>query len=555
MTTSAPAPTRAPSAADLVLTGGRVLTMDASRRTAEAVAVAGGRIVAVGRSTDLRSFVGPRTRVVDLAGRTLLPGFQDAHVHPVMAVGQLQCPLYEVAATPEAHVEAIATYAAAHPDLDWIQGEGWYMAAFPGGTPRREDLDRAVPDRPAFFVNRDGHGAWVNSRALALAGIDRDTPDPADGRIERDPDGTPSGTLHEGALKHVERLIAPPTQEDVLLGLANAQAYLHSLGITAWQDASVSPSDLAAYRTFVERGLLTGRAIAAQHWSDERGVEQVDEMIEARRISAMGRLRATSVKIFLDGVIENYTAAMLDPYLDRAGRPTTNRGHSNVDPEALKGYVTRLDAEGFQVHFHALGDRAVREGLDAIEAARAANGPTDGRHHLAHLQAVDLADIPRFRELGAIATIQALWACLEPQMTLLTIPFLGPERAARQYPFRSLQRAGARLAGGSDWAVSTPNVLEQAEVAVTRVAHGAVDRTPLGPTEALKLMDVLAAFTTGSAYANHLDDETGTVEVGKLADLTVLDRDIEAEEPGRVGDAKVLLTLVEGIAVHDAGVL
>jgi predicted amidohydrolase YtcJ len=467
----------------------------------------------------------------------------------------LQCSLHEVAPTVAAYVEAIAAYAADHPDLAWVRGEGWSMAAFPGGTPRRDDLDRAVPDRPAYFENRDGHGAWANSRALELAGVDRDTPDPVDGRIERDADGTPSGTLHEGAMRLVERLIPPPAEEDVLLGLANAQAYLHSLGITAWQDASVSPSDLAAYRTFVGRGLLTGRAIAAQRWNDERGAEQVDEMIGDRQISALGRLRATSVKIFLDGVIENYSAAMLDPYLDRAGRPTSNRGHSNVDPDALKGYVTRLDAEGFQVHFHALGDRAVREGLDAIEAARTTNGPTDGRHHLAHLQVVDPADIPRFRALGATATIQALWACLEPQMTVLTIPFLGPERAARQYPFASLKRAGARLAGGSDWAVSTPDVLKQAEVAITRMDRDAADRVPLGPGEALDLMDMLAAFTIGSAYVNHLDDETGTVEVGKLADLTILDRDIEAEEPGRVGDANVLLTLVEGQAVHDAGVL
>jgi predicted amidohydrolase YtcJ len=550
-----PAPDPGSSAADLILTGGRVLTMEPTRRVAESVAVRGGRIVAVGRAADVRPLVGSRTRVVMLDGRTLVPGFQDAHVHPVMAVGLLQCPLYDVDHTPGAYVDAIAAHAAAHPELDWIQGEGWYMAAFPGGTPRREDLDRAVPDRPAFFFNRDGHGAWVNSRALALAGIDRDTPDPASGRIERDPDGTPSGTLHEGATELVERLVPEPGEEDILRGLTMAQSYLHSLGITAWQDASVSAQDLAAYRTFAERGLLTGRAVAAQRWSDERGTDQIGEMIEARRVSAIGRLRATSVKIFLDGVIENFTAALLDPYLDRDGRPTANRGHSNVDPGALKDIVTRLDAEGFQVHFHALGDRAVREGLDAIEAARAANGPSDGRHQLAHLQVVDPADVPRFAALDAVAGIQALWACLDPQMKLLTIPFLGPDRAARQYPFRSLLRAGARLAGGSDWSVSTPDVMRQAEVAMTRTDRDGVDSTPLGPGESLALAEILAAFTIGSAYANHLDVETGTIEVGKLADLAVIDRDIEAAEPGTIGDAKVLLTLVEGVAVHDAGAL
>ena len=245
MTVRSTVPARGSAPADLLLTGGRVMTMDAQRRPAEAVAVRDGRIVAVGRSVDLRPLAGPRTRVVELRGRTLLPGFQDAHCHPIEAIGLLRCPLYDLPTTRDAYVDAIAAYARDHPDLDWIHGEGWYMAAFPGGTPRREDLDRAVPDRPAFFTNRDGHGAWVNSRALALAGMDRDTPDPPDGRIERDADGTPSGTLHEGAAELMEPLIPPSSQDDLLRGLAFAQTYLHALGITAWQDASVSPPGLA----------------------------------------------------------------------------------------------------------------------------------------------------------------------------------------------------------------------------------------------------------------------------------------------------------------------
>jgi predicted amidohydrolase YtcJ len=429
------------------------------------------------------------------------------------------------------------------------------MAAFPGGTPRREDLDRAVPDRPAFFVNRDGHGAWVNTRALAMAGIDRDTPDPADGRIERDIDGNPTGTLHEGAMGSVERLVPPPSMEDRVAGLGLAQAYLHALGITAWQDAIVSPVDLAAYRTFAGNGALTGRVVACQWWERARGPEQIEAMIEERRISTIGRLRATTVKIMQDGVIENFTAAMLASYLGPDGQPTGNRGLSQVDAEALKDDVTRLDAEGFQVHIHALGDRAVREALDAIEAARAANGPTDGRHHLAHLQVVDRADMPRFRQLGVAANIQPLWAARDDQMVDLTLPFITPEAGALQYPFRSLRRAGAMLVGGSDWTVSTPNVLMEVETAVNRVSPFERDRPPLLPEEAIDLIDGLAAFTIGSAYVNHLDHATGTVEVGKLADLVVLDRDIEMEPPDRVGDATVLLALVEGAPVFDRGVL
>ena len=541
--------------ADLVLTGGPVMTMGAVRRPAEAVAVKDGRITFVGSVRDATSWVGPRTRRIDLAGRTLLPSFQDAHVHPAMAgVNLTRCPLHELPRQLDAYLEAIAAYATAAPDRPWVLGDGWYMEAFPGGTPTRQALDRVVPDRPAFFVNRDGHGAWVNSRALERAGIGHDTPDPADGRIERDAAGEPSGTLHEGAMELVRALLPETTTQELADGIELAQAYLHRFGISGWQDAWVAPADMLAYRMVAERGRLTGRVVACQWWERERGAEQIDEMIERRRTSSVGRLNAGTVKIMQDGVAENYTAAMLVPYLDADGRSTGNRGISFVEPEALKSHVTRLDAEGFQVHFHALGDRAVREALDAIEAARAANGPSDNRHHLAHLQVVDPADIPRFRTLGAAANMQPYWACHDAQMDDLTLPYLAPERAALQYPFRTIHRSGAVLVGGSDWSVSTPNVMAELEVAVSRVSPEQRDRAPFLPDEALDLPEALAAFTIGTAYINHLDEATGTIEVGKLADLVVLDRDIFAPDAGPLGDVRVLLTLIEGQSVHeDAG--
>jgi predicted amidohydrolase YtcJ len=528
------------------------MTMDAADRTAQSVAVRDGRIVAVGSLREVEPWVGPRTRRIDLAGRTLLPGFQDAHVHPSMAgIGLLRCPLNDVPVNPAAYLEAIRAYAVAQPGLDWILGAGWEMAAFPGGTPTRQALDSVVADRPALFENRDGHGAWVNSRALTLAGIHRDTPDPADGRIERDEQGEPSGTLHEGAMDLVARLIPPASIEDLAHGLELAQAYLQRFGITAWQDAWVTAPDLAAYRLFAERGGLTGRVVACQWWQRERGEEQIEELIEGRRTGSLGRLRTTTVKVMLDGVIENFTAATLTAYLDKTGRPTANRGISFVDPELLKGYVARLDREGFQVHMHALGDRAVREGLDALEAARLANGPSGGRHHLAHLQLIDPADIPRFAALDATANIQPYWACHEPQMDELTIPFLAPGRAALQYPFRSLAAAGARLAGGSDWSVSTPNVMAEIEVAVRRISPDDRAAQPLLAHEALDLTAALRAFTMGSAWVNHLDDVSGSIETGKLADLCVLDQDISAPGAAPLGDTRVLLTLVEGVAVFE----
>ena len=542
--------------ADLVLTGGPVVTMDAVRRTAEAVVVRDGRIAFVGGESEAASWLGPRTRRIDLRGRSLLPAFQDAHVHPAMAGINLdRCPLHELPRQLDAYLGAIADYAAREPDREWILGDGWYMAAFRGGTPSRLDLDRVTGKRPALFVNRDGHGAWVNSAALARAGITASTPDPADGRIERGPDGDPSGTLHEGAMELVRRHIPAATVEEIAHGLEIAQAYLHRLGITAWQDAWVRPDDLAAYRLLLERGRLTGRVAACQWWERSRGADQIDEMIEARRAIPAGRLRADTVKIMQDGVAENFTAAMIEPYLDGRGRPTANRGISFVDPEALKGHVTRLDREGFQVHFHALGDRAVREALDAIEAARTLNGPSDGRHHLAHLQVVDPADIPRFRQLGAAANVQPYWACNDEQMTALTLPFLAPDRAALQYPIRSLHRSGAVVAGGSDWSVSTPNVMAEVEVAISRISPELRAAEPFLPDEAIDLPEALAAFTVGSAWVNHLDAETGTIEPGKLADLVVLDRDIFAPDAGPLGDVAVLLTLIDGRTVHESPAL
>jgi predicted amidohydrolase YtcJ len=544
------------SPADLALVGGSIMTIDPANPTASAVAVSGGRVALVGSDEAIEALVGPRTRCIDLRGRTLLPGFVDAHVHPVLAgVELLRCGLHELPESGAAYTAAIRAYAVAHPDLEWIIGSGWAMAVFPGGTPSREQLDRAVPDRPAFFQNRDGHGAWVNSPALELAGITAETPDPADGRIERTAEGTPQGTLHEGAMTLVERFLPETTVDEVVEGLALAQAYLQRLGITAWQDAWVDAAGLEAYRRFVASGRLTARVVAAQWWERGRGADQIEGIVEERARSSIGRLAAGTVKIMLDGVIENFTASVLEPYLDRHGQPTANRGLDFIDPELLRDDVTRLDALGFQVHFHALGDRAVRQGLDAIEAARRANGMTDTRPHLAHLQIVDPADWPRFRALDAGANIQPLWARNEAQMTDLTMPFLPPGRAALQYPFRSLVRAGARLVGGSDWMVSTPNVMQQVEVAVRRVDPEHREREPFLPDESIDLGTALRAYTMGGAWANHREHTTGSIEVGKLADLVVLDRDIAREPNGRVGDAQVLLTLVEGETVFEDAAL
>jgi len=556
--------------AQLVFAGGAVYTADESRRrmvpaTAEdgspasSVAVVGGRIEAIGNAGDprIQELIGPATDVIDLRGRALLPGFQDAHVHPAFAgVTMIGCNLMGAASLDDA-LARIAGYAKQHPERGWIAGSGWRMEWFPGGTPDRHTLDRVTSGRPAYLSNRDGHGAWANTRALELAGLDARTPDPVDGRIERDADGGPQGTLHEGAATLVGDLVPELTFDERLAGLMLAQQHMHARGITAWQDAIVgdylgSPDPLPVYLAAAASGQLTARVEGALWWDRARDGSQLSDILTRRERGRGPRFRANTVKIMQDGVAENFTAGMIEPYHDPTGCHPHGSGLSYVDPGALLGYVTQLDALGFQVHLHAIGDRAVREALNAIEAARTANGWTDNRHHIAHLQVVHPDDVRRFAELDVTANMQGLWAAHEPQMDELTIPFIGPERTARQYVFGDLLRSGARLAAGSDWAVSSANPLRAIHVAVNRSLQGATgaEAEPFLPGQRLELAEALAAYTIGSAYVNHLDDETGTIEPGKLADLVVLDRDPFAAPKWEIGSTGVLATYVQGEPVY-----
>jgi hypothetical protein len=429
------------------------------------------------------------------------------------------------------------------------------MTAFPGGIATRQALDAVVPDRPVLLDNRDGHGAWANSRALELAGIDRDTPDPADGRIERDDRGDPVGTLQEGAMKLVARLLPPVTDEDRYRGLLAGQDYLLSLGVTGWQDAIVGrgfghDDATSAYRQAAAAGTLRANVVGALWWQRDQGLEQLAELLHRRDADAAGRFRPSSVKMMLDGVAENHTAALLDPYLDAHGCATENSGLDFIDPAELPRFVTALDAHGFQVHFHALGDRAVRNALNAVEAARRANPGSVGRHHLAHLQVIHPDDIGRFAALGATANIQPLWATNEAQMTELTIPFLGETRSGWQYPFAALATAGARIAGGSDWPVSSPDPLLGAHVAVNRSTPENATR-PFLPDQAISLRTALAAYTAGSARVNGLENTAGSITAGLDADLAIVDADLAHIPDDEICQAAVRQTWVRGELAHD----
>jgi predicted amidohydrolase YtcJ len=498
------------------------------------------------------------SEVVDLAGGLLSPGFTDAHCHPIQGgLERLRCDISEHS-TREQYLAAIKSYADSHPDVSWVLGGGWSMPAFPGGTPTAADLDSVVPDRPAFLPNRDHHGAWVNSRALEVAGIDRDTPDPDDGRIERDADGRPTGTLHEGAMALVSRHAPAATGDDYYAGLLEGQRYLHSVGVTAWQDAIVGAysgmdDPGATYVKAAANGDLRSHVVGALWWERSRGVEQVEELQARREALSGGRFQACAVKIMQDGVAENFTAAMLTPYLDIDGRVTDNLGHSFVEAGALVEAVRALDAAMFQVHVHAIGDRATRETLDAIEGlgmARHDRRPAR-RHHIAHIQVIHPDDVKRFAELGVAANAQALWACLEEQMSELTIPFLGAERSRWQYPFGDLHRSGAKLVMGSDWPVSTADPMQAMHVAVNRAAYGEEQGAFL-PEQAIDLETAWAAYTSGSAWINRRDeiDGAGVLAPGAAADLVVLDRDPFARPAEEIGATAVVSSWIDGSVVY-----
>ena len=531
--------------ADLIVLGD-VYTVDAVRSWAKAVAIRGDRIVAVGTEAEVRERVGTAEVI---SGACVVPGFQDEHIHAAFA-GRIRRhvnldDLHDV----EDYLERIRGHVQAHPDEPWVVGGGWYAPVFGADGPHRRQLDAIVPDRPVYLMNTDTHAAWVNSRALELAGITAATPDPWDGYYVRDPDGMPTGCLQEGtAYSFWSDRMPPDPVEDWMESIRVAQRHLHALGITAWQDAWVRPDLLKAYRELDDLHELSMHVVTALWWDRHRGPEQVDELVEQYNWANGGRVNARTVKIMLDGCPESATGSMLEPYEGHFGEEH-DRGLQFVEEGALAEAVVRLDEVGFQIHQHALGDRSFRSALDAVEAARAANGWNDHRHHIAHLQLPDPVDIPRLRPLGVVANMQPVWACPDPATETLTRPRVG-DRADRLYPIGDVVRSGAVLAMGSDWPVTTPNVFEEMQVAVTRqvIAHGP-DAPVLDATQRITLAEALAAFTRGSAYVNH-DDDAGSIVEGKRADLAVLDRNPFAGSVYEIAQSNVTTTLASGRVVH-----
>lgn len=538
--------------ADLILSGGRVWTADASRPWAEAVAVRGDRIVFVGSSTGAGAFRGPKTQVIELGGRLVTPGFNDAHLHLVSGAVTLERVDLIEAQDTAAVQAAIRSFAAANPKNAWVLGRGWLYGSFPGGLPTKEQLDAAVPDRPAYMVCYDGHSGWANSRALALAGITKDTKNPPRGEIVKDPKtGEPTGALKEAATGLVEAVIPKATPDERYALMRRAVRQLSSQGITSVQDAGYPGSDPTAEVPLLERLLAEGALDVRV-----RSALRIAPGDAERAVAAAGKLQAAhtgpwlrfgTIKGFVDGVIESHTAAMLEPYSDD---PALGRGEPNWEPGALDAAVAAADRAGLQVYLHAIGDRGVRMALDAYERAARANGPRDRRHRIEHAETIAAADYPRFRALGVVASMQPLHANPDQNNADVWSRNAGPDRASRGFAWGNLERAGGRLVFGSDWPVVTSDVFRGLYVAVTRQTR---EGTPPGgwlPEQAVTLDSALRHYTIDGAWAAYEEEERGSLTAGKWADLVVLSHDLFAGPPEKILGTRVLLTMAGGRIVH-----
>ncbi|WP_330299146.1 amidohydrolase [Streptomyces sp. NBC_00503] len=560
------APSAGRGSAALVVHNASVYTGTGGRAPVRAVAVGrDGKILATGTDAALRRYIGRDTEVVDARGNTVMSGIHDGHVHPLGAGERSLSPSLESAETTLADLQAILTGfladtggAAAEPDR-WLVVEDWNpVGLLPSGTlPHHDMLDALPTRRPIALVGGDGHNLWANQRALDIAGITAATPDPVGGQVVKGADGRPTGVLKDDAQGLVKRHVPEPTRAELVAACAKVLELAAASGVTTMMDALVGRHELELYQALSAAGRLPQRIVPAIRLDAEQAKDPAASLAYARGLrrefEGVGGLRFGMIKVFLDGVIEYpaQTAALLEPYLDGNGRPTGNRGELYTSAADYGRLSAAFNRAGWQMHAHGLGDRAVRTALDGYAYARRVTGSRDARNAVAHLQIVDPADLRRFAQLGVAACMQLQWASEDTWTMEALLPYIGPERHRWMYPARSLEKAGARLTGGSDWPVDALQVWNQLRTAIDR--QGAFGSGALHPEqEALSRDTTLRMHTSGTAWQLRQEELTGTVEAGKAADLVVLDRDVTRCPVADISDTGVRLTLVGGRVVHDA---
>jgi len=536
--------------ADLVLFNARIYTVNPQQQWAEALAIRGEKIVAVGRTKEIDGYRGPATRIIDAHQHLVLPGFVDCHIHFMDgSLGLTQVDLNGAKTVVEIQ-KRVKEYAASHPKEPWITGMGWTYPTFgPGALPHKKFLDEVVPNRPVYLVAFDGHSSWANSKALAMAGITRATPDPANGRIVRDESGEATGALKESAGDLIAALMPKPTREERLAALRLGMHEANKYGLVRVHSAGGDFEYLDLFDELHRRGEQTLRFYIAYFLDPPQLTPDALQKIE----SARGTYRddwisGGAVKTMLDGVIEAHTAAMLTPYSD----DPSQIGELFWDPGKYKQAITELDHRGLQIFTHAIGDKAVRTALDAYEQAANANHTQDARPRIEHIETITSQDIPRFGKLGVIASFQPLHAYPDEDTLQIWARNAGPDRASRAWVWHSIEGTGGRLAFGSDWPVVTLNPWPGVQNALTRQTTEGDPPGGFVPNERVSLEDTIKAYTLGAAVAGRREKTEGSLEAGKLADLIVLSQDLFQIKPNQTGKEEVMLTIVGGKLVYES---
>jgi predicted amidohydrolase YtcJ len=545
--------------ADIVLTDGRIYTVDEKRSWAEAVAIRDKEIEFVGSNEGVRSFIGPETEVYPLDGRLVLPGFIDSHAHPTM--GSLFADMVGLENLPslKSYQDAVLHFFRNNPGIKVMYGTGWENAHFPPTGPLKGDLDEIVDDIPLSLLSEDGHALWVNSRAIELAGVTKDGPCPKGGVIERDPEtGEPSGTFREDAMDLINNALPPLSIEQIKQGLRAFAELAASEGITTIHDAMLfAPGhkgsclgfgahrkNTEAFSELAESGDLTLRVRGSFHTSPELGISQLPLLKKACEKYNHPLFQAHSIKFFIDGVVEGHTAYLMEPYTNAPDY----YGEKLWEIEDLEEMFNAVEREKLQIHVHSIGDQATKMTLDAFSYASSQNEKRDARHQITHLHLVAEDDFGRFKELDIIGVPQPMWFQKGLDYEELALSYLGRERADRQYPMKRFIDEGVMLASASDWPVSMPcPPLLGIYGGVTRIERGkSGDEDILGPEERVSLEEMIASYTINGAYANFLENETGSIEVGKKADLAVLEQNLFEIPAENIHEARVLLTIFEG---------
>ena len=535
---------------DIIVLHGRIYTVNTKLPWAEAIAVKGGKILAIGSDRDIQKLRGSSTTVLDAKNHLILPGFTDCHIHFMEGSLGLEQVDLNGANSVEAIQNRIKAYVASHPDKPWILGMGWQYPVFaPSGLPNKKVLDDVVSDKPVFLTAYDGHTTWANSKALELAGITRNTPDPPNGKIVRDADGEATGSLLEHASGLVRKVAPVPTREERLNALRKGIQEANRVGLTRVHSAGGDFEYFDLYEQLRKSGDLTLRFYIAYFLDPpELTADEISKIETARKTYNEDWLSGGVVKTMLDGVVESHTAAMLEPYSDN---PSLT-GKLFWDPEKYKSAITELDKRGFQIFTHSIGTKAVRTALDAYQHAAETNHTHDARPRIEHIETISAEDVPRFGKLGVIASMQPLHADPNDDTLKIWARNAGPDRSSRAWPWQSIERSGGVLAYGSDWPVVTLNPWPGVHNAVTR--QTAEGDPPAGwiPNERISLADAIKAYTLNAAIAGRREKTEGSLEPGKLADLIILSQDLFKISSSQITKTEVLLTMAGGKVVYQS---